>query len=379
MIILIFDNQITGHHLEYLHHNLIMASEHPNDTFIFVIPKQINEIRDNLNWVEYPNVRYDYLDSEIKPASSSIVDMLKTSYMLCKILRIYVMRHNAEMVYTNGIMAFVPFGPILLPLKTRIVGIIYQIYLYNDKESSFQSKILNRIKYFILSKCRLFKKVLILNSKKSADKFNEIYHSDKFEYLPDPANELPIDKVEDLRKKYNISPEKIIFAHFGELSERKGTLNIIDSFQYVSQENFSKMIFIFAGVVKDDIKKIFYEKIKHYKNVFVEDGFCSYAYLGSLCQCANIILLPYLLTNLSSGLLSYASQFSRPVLAPNTGLIGELVNEYNLGILLKENTPQEISVECQNAILKQYIAPTKYYCNTHTIAAFNKVIYNSLT
>ena len=378
MNVLVFDNQITGHHLEYLHHILVMAGENSNDSFVFVVPKQINEIKDNLEWPVYPNVSYDYLDNEIRPASTYVMDMLKASFILCKILRTLTIKHSIDVVFTNGIMAFVPFASLFFPSKTKIAGIIYQIYLYNDRESSLITKVFNRFKYIILSKGKVYKKVFILNSLKSASELNRIFKTSKFTYLPDPVLELPNNTNLNLKAHYEIPSEKTVFVHFGELSERKGTLNIVKSLKHFKADKLNRSVFIFAGVVKSEIKEQFYSLIKDYDNIIVEDKFCSYNYLSALCKCADVILLPYLITNLSSGLLSYASQYETPVIAPKTGLIGELVEEYKLGRLLNANTPEVIAQECVIAIENRIEKPTKEYSNSHSVTAFNTIIYNNL-
>ena len=41
--------------------------------------------------------------------------------------------------------------------------------------------------------------------------------------------------------------------------------------------------------------------------------------------------MPYHITNLSSGVIGYAALFGKPVIGPSKGLLGHLINKYQLG------------------------------------------------
>ena len=77
-------------------------------------------------------------------------------------------------------------------------------------------------------------------------------------------------------------------------------------------------------------------------NVLVFDRFCTYEYLYDLCFTADVILIPYHLTNLSSGLLGYASLFHKPVIGPSEGLIGQLIRSFGLGITISHICSEEL-------------------------------------
>lgn len=75
--------------------------------------------------------------------------------------------------------------------------------------------------------------------------------------------------------------------------------------------------------------------------MFVFDEFVLYLYWYNIRH--DAILIPYKNTAQSSGLLGYAAQFNKPLLAPSNGLIGKLVNEYKLGYLLDNLSPRTIA------------------------------------
>ena len=142
------------------------------------------------------------------------------------------------------------------------------------------------------------------------------------------------------------------------------------------QEDRCKYTFFFAGRVDKDIKVEFYEIINAIEdvNVVVKDEFCSYGFFASLCKVADAILLPYLLDSASSGIIGYASQFNTPVIATSTGLIGELVKEYNLGHLLPTVNASSLIYAYYQLDKGLLNKPDNTYCSTHTVDKFNEAI-----
>lgn len=57
----------------------------------------------------------------------------------------------------NSIMTIIPASLFYFNSKVKISGIIYQIYLYRDSKSSLLLKMMDRIKYVVLSKKELLR------------------------------------------------------------------------------------------------------------------------------------------------------------------------------------------------------------------------------
>lgn len=376
MNIVIFDDKIDGHHLEYVHHLYEMALTRPKHRFIFVIPDMFNDVKDKFGWINANNITFDLIPRDkVLIKEGNIIHSIRKSATIVKLVKMYYKKYNADIVFMNSIMSIIPASLFYFNSKVKISGIIYQIYLYRDSKSSLLLKMMDRIKYIVLSKKRTYAFIFILNDDSSANKLNSIYKTDKFKYLTDPYIPLKEENV-DIRRYYNIPVDHKLLIHIGSLERRKGTLVILDSILKLPQENKCRYTFFFAGRVDKDIKVEFYEKIKAIEgvNVVVKDEFCSYGFFASLCKVADAILLPYLLDSASSGIIGYASQFNTPVIATSTGLIGELVKEYNLGHLLP-------SVNAFSLIHAYYLLdmgllnkPDNTYCSTHTVDEFNETI-----
>lgn len=375
---IIFSASIKGHFLEYNHHIYDICCRENNRNFVFIIPQEFENIRYRFKWGNNSNIFFDLLEeSECAKINhkNPIISSLETS----KLLRKKVKLHNADHIFCNMLIGTVPFLPYLLPKNVTVSGIIYMIYLYRWKGSSILFKILNIIKYICLSKCKLYNKILILNDSSSSKQLNKLYHTSKYYCLPDPYVPLIHSKSDKIRVKFGINERTKLFIHFGSMNENKGTLTVLEAIKYLRQTDCFDIVFFFAGVVEDDIKMRFYKLIEELNDkvrIIIKDEFCSYDFLASLCKDCDAILIPYKRSAQSSGVIGYAAQFSKPVIATNKGLLAKLIRRYKLGILFDECN----SVSLANTLVsfKKGTIASNEYCEMNNIESFQKIIRDSL-
>lgn len=380
MKILIFDPIISGHHLEYLHHLYMMAVERTQDIFVFVVHKDFEKRRMLMDWPKAENIIFDTVPVVKEQKNSSIIELLKSSWRLCGALRYVVDKHNADRVFTNNIISFVPFAPLFLYNGVSVSGIIYHIYLYTQRNASMISRALNTLKYYIMAHSRAYGKIFILNGQDSADVFNREYKCNKFVGLPDPFVPISTESIFNFREKYNIPQTAKVFAHFGGLAKRKGTLDVIQSIRLLDNDKRSNYWFVFAGAIKDDIKESFYQiydELKDECHIIVKDEFCSYAYLASLCQGCDAILAPYHETDLSSGMFGYSSQFGKPIIAPAHGLIDKILRKYKLGIGIDSLDSSSLCDAYHNVVSSNF-SVSKEYVLDNNVVTFKNIISNYL-
>lgn len=382
MRFLIFDETISGHHLEYVHHLYDMAVGDSANDYIFLLPTQFEEAKKCLQWKPAVNIKFELFDDKLlRPSKGGLLGVLQRSKKRCSLVREYVLRYKTDKVFSNNIMIFVPFGALLLPKNTSLVGIIYKIYLYDRKNVSRLSKLSNYIKYKILSISKVYNKVLILNDERSANELNHMFKSQKFAALVDPYNPIADTSTSCFREEYGILDDKILFSHFGGLAKRKGTLEILKSIQLLSAEECDKYAFAFVGKIDDGIKEEFYKLYSVLKNktqIVLIDAFCPYEMLSSLCKASDALLCPYLETSCSSGLIGFASQYHKPVIAPKTGLLGYIVDKFKLGYLMEISTSDELVVGYKAIWHKEISAPTSYYIEQNSVENFNNTILSFL-
>ena len=274
-------------------------------------------------------------------------------------------------------MAFMPFLPFFVNKKIKISGIVYLIYLYRWKNASFQVRLLDVIKYLIFANIKKFEKIYLLNDRIAPVYLNKKFKTNVFSYLPDPFTPLSIEKNRNLRNELNIPVEKIICIHFGALTARKGTLELMQAITLAQESALNKCCFIFAGEIYNDIKKSFYQLAKQAEKmtqIIIIDQFCDYEFIGSLCLTSDFILIPYKDSEQSSGVIGYAAQFGIPVVGPGWGLLGKLIKRNNLGFLLKNTSAFEITNFINNIERFSFSTKTNYIQN-NTVIQFTNTIF----
>ena len=369
---LVFVTNIHGHFMEYIHHIAIKVAESSKDELYIAVPDSIKENQNLLSWPENTNIHWVYFEENKVITGKVLRDSYYSARELSRICRLI----KPEQVILLLLFATMPFLPFMLPKGCKVSGIIYNIYLYRWKRQGILMKIQDFIKYFMLSRMSVFNKVFILNDSVSASRLNKIWKTEKFTYLVDPY--VPIDKakITDGRKKMGISPDKTVFLHFGSITRRKGVLYIYEIISKLKKEDRNKCCFIFAGKIWEDVKDDFYKQYKALKDVVqivVYDEFCPYDFFGQLCLSSDYVVLPYMNTCSSSGIIAYASQFLTPVIVPEGGLVPKLVKKYHMGKTIKGNFVESFLKELP-VFFSGQIKGSDQYLQEHTIDIFSSQI-----
>ena len=216
----------------------------------------------------------------------------------------------------------------------------------------------------------------MLNDSKSVVYYNRKYRTDKFLNLLDPIPEIDMSKVKDLRDDLGIPKNNTVYLQFGSLENRKSTMKILYALKSMSTEQLKGKTFIFMGRLYDTIREEFNELIEVLNKkvqIIVKEGFVPYEYLNSMCYTADVILTLYTNVEMSSGSIGYAAFFSKPVIAPSVGLLGNLVKDNNLGLTINHITPESI----KQALLVDVKLQKNDYKYTHTVKAFCDTIINT--
>jgi len=373
---IIFSISITGHRLEYIHHIYDVCRQKIDNDYIFSLPSTFEDVQSLFNWEIAENIRFDFLaDGDLK----NYLEAKDKGSFICELLNKVCIRNNTYKVFTIDLAAFPYNSKKFLNKGIELKGIVYGIFFYEIKKLNLLRKIHSFYKQIRFIHCRNFKAILLLNDKDAPKWMNALFLTKKCKYIPDPFIQLPTSTIK-IREKYMIPMDHIIISHFGGLTRRKGTLLILEAIKLMNEDELQKYVFIFAGRVYDDIRDEFYqiyEDVKKKANIIIEDTFCTYDYLASLSRDSDLILLPYLLTTRSSGVIGYASQYYTPVAVPNDGFIGYLVRKYHIGYLLNKCNPESISnfLKEKKTFSKQI---DNTYCISHSTIDFQKYLNNHL-
>lgn len=369
--ILIFESKVheLGHHMEYMHHLYMRAISAKNTEFIFAVPKQFANFIDSLSLPSVPNISIRILSEQDISFHNSA--RLKRTWLGAKKVGELLKETNADMLILIALEKYMPFLPLFIPHKTKVLGIVYVIYLYEWFRSSFIKKCYKLFCNFLYAKMPCFKKILLLNDTIAAVYLNKIWHSTHYAFLPDPYS--GDCQLADAANPSN----KLTFFHFGRLHERKGTIEILKAMKMLPADKLKEFKLILAGNVNDKIRNEFFELVDELKEdleLKIHDDFVPYSVLEGYCAVADYILIPYENTDQSSGVITYAAKYSIPVIGPAQGLLGKLIRRHHLGITLKSVKAESL----KELFLSDRLTKTKIktnYLQKNSISNFQEHIF----
>lgn len=374
-MIVVFDTELSGHHLEYIHHLWMgIIKTCSKQHYTFVLPEREWHCFKHLReWPVADNINLRLLsDNELAiPHRRCSRLLFKRSRKECAILsKVVKQLGNVSHVVLINLAVFMPLLPFYLPYRIQIHGIVYTINLYADFRGMRRLK--ERFTLKLYSYCNKFQRVYLLNAPKAVTIYNAQYNTTHFKNLIDPIPEVDFDKLKNLRKELGIEKDSVVFLHFGAMQIRKGTILLLKAIERIKET--SKRVFIFAGKVNPELRDEFYfyvEKLKKNEvKIIVKDEFVGFEDLKNLCYTTDCILAPYLDTGCSSGVIGYGAAFNKPVIGSNAGLLGELIKYNELGIAIPIN---EIALSEAIERFKPYQIKSQYK-DINTVESFYKTI-----
>lgn len=371
--LLFFSQSANGHYPEYLHHLYIGISKRSNCQAVIVVPASFEGKKKLLDWPECPRIEFDLIPDE--QVSWGDGKWYKRNYRFARLVRQYALKHAPDEIIMMDLMICMPYLAFLIPGPIKLSGILYGIYLYRWNELSLLRRGAELFWHWLMAKRSCFNRIFVLNDADSAKHFNHVYHTERFQYLPDPFLPLPVTG-EDFREKYGIGDDRKIYFHFGSFGKKKGTLEILNSILLIPEEEQDQYCFVFAGCIQDVIRKDFERLLTEIRKskvlCLVFNEFCSYEFLGCWCHACDAILLPYLMAYNSSGCIGYAAQFNKPVIGPAYGLLGKLIRQYALGVSLQLISPEKL-VQAYHDVV-DFSCQGKEYLMHNSVEQFYQVI-----
>ena len=360
---IIFEPQVTGHHVEYTNHLYLGALSHPEREYVFVLPRDFEEKRHLYEWPEAKNIVIE-IDDELESLrkGKQIVSALKLSIALRKAVR----RHKADKVFLITLSQNLPMTPLLMPSGVLVSGIQYNILLY---EKGTKARIRSKLFELITTYIPQLERVFILNDASATERLNKKNGSTRFVCLPDPMKDIDCGSLRDIRSELKAEASDKVLLHFGAMGGRKGTLAILQAIGLMSDEELKDKVFVFAGKIDEDALERFDSLVAQEEGrarIVVYRGFCENELLHNLCYSCDYILMPYLQAYRSSGVVGY-------------GLIGSIFKSYTLGKALDNVTAESVAQGIRELTTQGY--PTESigrYAEEHTVRDFTDVIFKTI-
>lgn len=376
---LFFDLQISGHHSEYINHLVTYITDNKvDDEFYFVVHTRFAESFPNIceKTLGFDNIKWLFVsDEELQQFEKK--GILRRSIATYRLVNKYAKQHKADHVTLLFFNTFqIALGIFRSPFT--ISGILFKQFSRMSKKGNFVKYYRKYFQTWVFTLNSKVKKVFVLNDEETAQSLNHQFNTTIFDVLPDPIPLLQPLANFDIYEEYAISKDKLIFLHFGSLSDRKGTLAILDAWKLLPPEVKNKIALTFVGKAVADIVPRLNEAKDNaeLKGAFIWDNkFVSEEKMKSLFDQSYCVLMPYKNAEASSGILGHAAAAGKMVIATGKGLLKEMVTNYQLGLLIDEVTPDEIAKKMEEAIGYEFNGGlSKRFLDERTVTTFAKKI-----
>lgn len=375
---LIHTQTIGGHQLEYLHHIYMGALKRSEEQFVFVVPQRFEKDSSRLEWPASNNTKIVVMEGDDEPPVNCSI--FRKGWINSRTIRKYCKRYHVTDVLTISIMEYLPYLPFLLK-NVRFSGIVYRIYLYEWKEEHYSKRFQDVMKYWMMSKFKVFYRVYICNDSSSTQCLNKIFKTDKFRMLPDPVASIQNYKGRNVKDKLGIARDKKVLLHPGGMNGYKNTIGILRALDMLDDESRNGIAVIFAGQIDSGIREEFnrlYQEVCKKVQLILFEGYLPFEQLADLFSTCDFVLVPYNVKSQSSGIVGHAAYYGKPVIAMEGGVIGKMVRKWHLGKLLYRSS--EVSLYqflCSLRNTDVYDTNGNGYLDCHSIDLFNKTLLDS--
>ena len=269
-------------------------------------------------------------------------------YLWFKILRLLSKLNLKEysIIHCNDLNTL-PIGYIIKKFYNKDVKIVYDAHEYETEInglSGVQKSITKRIERFLIKHAD----AVICVSNAIAEEYVKLYSIKKPALVLNTPALTTIVKKDMFRETLGIAKEKTIFLYQGGLSRGRGIEILIDAFKQINDDK-SVIVFMGYGVLAETIKNT----SKEYDNIYFHEA-VSPEVLLEYTSSADFGILFYENSCLNHYFCSPNKMFEYlmaelPVIVSNLYEMKRLVEDNNIGVVAKENTPTGLRESIEEA------------------------------
>lgn len=370
---LLFDPEISGHHIEYINHLLKYLSNIDNTKqsvfyhFLLHPDFDFNKIK-NL-------ALYNF---KIRNLSNKDYNKIKQEkHAFIRVLNNYIVKNDIKHCFFLNINQFqIQLGKI--KLNCAMSGILFnppqKIYHFNNFTKVYESI----KKHIIISRflqTQQVHKIFILNDRRKVAYLNRLFKSSNFTFIGDPV---AIDQFSNasklnIRRKYKIQRSTKIFLIIGSLKRNKGIIESIQAIKLLPKEIKENVVLLIVGKPTTIKKSTLKNLVNGEDSIVLDTCFIPYEDFNSYIKQSDFIMMPYKNPQASSGILGHAILNEKPVIITKHGLLYDIVKDEWYGVFLNKITPKEISLGIIKSLTVSFkLTPNYKYLNEHTDFAFAK-------
>ena len=173
---------------------------------------------------------------------------------------------------------------------------------------------------------------------------NKAKNNNKIFFLPDPVQIEKYISSFEARKITSFPKDAFVILVYGHLTDRKGISILLESMR--NNKILSTVHLIFAGLQHDSVKEIMNSKIvlelREKGRLFEINRILTNAEEGYMFAASDVVWLGYINHMQMSGVMVQAGVWGKPVITSKSGVMGELTKDHQLGIVLNENSVDDI-------------------------------------
>ncbi len=359
--ILVYNPYTGGHYFEHFHHLLAQISLNPvyNLQLYFCIP---SEYKTKINEVEFKissKVTFHFIPEKLK--NSKRLEKSRELEIISKLCE----ENNITTIFFPHIERARNVIGLLKKNKYSLSGVLFYPYLrISFKNQSIIHRFLKTPLVqlqSIMTNYKIFfnrdwKSVFIMNDTKAVERYQNLpFIHNTFEFVPDPMPQFTSrERILDIRAHYKINPEKKLIVCLGSLSERKNVHRLIMATKALNKKIEHKFTLLIGGAGDQKYTAYLHQLIENDQHIIFDNRFLDEVEFNAAIQDADVVAIPYLNFFWSSGLLNHAVFHEKKILASDTGLISELVRDYNLGEVVNPYDITSLERGIHHLLTKEY-------------------------
>ncbi|MEA5497273.1 glycosyltransferase family 4 protein [Limnoraphis robusta Tam1] len=403
--IMLFDLSIGGHHPTYIRYLIQYwhQEQRPEQLSIVVIPKFLTEHADVVELAKfYDSKKINFV--AISSEEESLINSRETriqrafrNFREWKILCKYATQLNVDhclILYFDTCQQPLTLG---LSSPCRFSGIYFRPTLHYSQLKNAQDRDHNKSSNWLekLTVSRVLghpKLQTLFCLDPIAVKYlnHQFKTAAKVIHLPDPVEPFPPSSLSssEIREHLGIQPNRKVFLLFGALTERKGVHQLLEAISQLPAQLCEQICLLLVGNLTSRIETQFKSQIQAVCQAKPVQILGNYEYIPDSAipnyfQVADVILAPYQRHVGMSGILLLAAAAEKPLLSSDYGLMGELVQRYELGLIVDSTQPGEIAkglTQLMQSSLQSFCNPKKMkqFVQENSAQKFSEIIFNSI-
>ena len=349
--ILLYDSsRKIGHQVDYLRYLINYITSLPtghSQRFLFVLSSVLLDRlqpanNDHSLFIPIPETILSRLKDPIDFSTKYQNSMIEGTYIQ-EIIQQYNAQKVIFMILDTHIMlagrsAFYPPG-------VKVSGIYFRPLpsVADDKKGWLADKLAflkKGIKACLLKAIISFspiEKVYVSEDTAVVDWLNRHVSDGRFAYLPDPVDQQDIPTDDSWRTTYSIGPDVPVYLIFGVIGERKNVTNSLTAYGLgLTRQTIGVSRLLIVGKFESEEYKQTVTGLVNQDpllstHVIIHNEFVSNFDREQLFGGCLAVVMPYIHCQGASGVLGHAARYGKPVIAPNKGIVAQLVHRYDLG------------------------------------------------